>query len=320
MTYSDIWIRMPNWLGDFVMTLPHLRAIKKTHPHARLTLLAEPQFKELAGAFSVADEFISLPKNTITRLRKLFEISKNSNPETQLVLTNSIRGDIEARILGAGNRLGIAYPGKFRPLLTDIYRLNSQKENLVKTHQVLIWEKCLKSFHLINKLDNQPFTIKPSKKIKNRIGIIPGSSNNPIKCWPSENWCKLIHGLTSSSNKIECCIYGTPNDAMTSMALSDNQNITVTDMRGKTNLIQLIDELNKCSLVIGNDTGAMHLANAIGTPTATLFGPTNPLVTRPFLEAPKIIIQPENCPPEGGTSIHNISVSEAITKIKDLLC
>tara|TARA_B100000609_G_scaffold164692_1_gene137219 strand:- start:1823 stop:2146 length:324 start_codon:yes stop_codon:yes gene_type:complete len=107
---------------------------------------------------------------------------------------------------------------------------------------------------------------------------------------------------------------------MTSMALSDNQNITVTDMRGKTNLIQLIDEFNKCSLVIGNDTGAMHLANAIGTPTATLFGPTNPLVTRPFLEAPKIIIQPENCPPEGGTSIHNISVSEAITKIKDLLC
>ena len=56
-TFKNIWVRMPNWLGDFVMALPHLRAIKARQPEAQLTLIAKPQFKDLIELFPVADEF-----------------------------------------------------------------------------------------------------------------------------------------------------------------------------------------------------------------------------------------------------------------------
>ncbi|MGB1745795.1 MAG: glycosyltransferase family 9 protein, partial [Limisphaerales bacterium] len=83
-----------------------------------------------------------------------------------------------------------------------------------------------------------------------------------------------------------------------SEAVSKGTTVTTRDRTGQTNMRELAGELAACDLVVGNDTGGMHLANAVGTPVAVLFGPTNPLVTGPFFDAPRL-----NCPPEGGSSI-----------------
>ena len=78
---------------------------------------------------------------------------------------------------------------------------------------------------------------------------------------------------------------------------------------------QLAKELAVCRLVVGNDTGGMHLANAVGTPVAVLFGPTNPLVIGPFFEAPKVCLQPEGCSPGGGHSIQLLQPDVVVARL-----
>jgi len=315
----NIWVRMPNWLGDFVMALPHLRAIKACKPETQLTLIAKPQFKDLFELIPVADEFVPLECGVIRNLRALSALGRRSRPECQVLFTNSVRGDLEAWFGGAEKRLGMVYPGRCRPLLTDVYPLGVFKNELDVTHQTALLEDFLKSFDLIDSVDVTPFTLDGVKRFQNRVGIIAGSSNNPQKCWAVANWCRMLDGLSERVPGCDFVLFGTDNDREISQAVSQGSTAIIRDKTGQTNMRELAEELAACNLVVGADTGGMHLANAVGSSVAVLFGPTNPLVTGPFFDAPKFNIQPEGCPPEGGSSIQSLDVSTIVEKLEKIL-
>jgi ADP-heptose:LPS heptosyltransferase len=310
---------MPNWLGDFVMVLPHLRAIKARQPEAQLTLIAKPHFKDLFELFPVADEFVPLQKGAFQNLRALSALGRNAKPDCQVMFTNSVRGDLEAWFVGAKNRLGMVYPGRYRPLLTGVYRLSVFRDELDVTHQTSLLEDFLKSFDLIDSADAVPFALSGVERVRNRVGIIVGSSNNAQKCWAVENWCRMLHGLSRRLPDGEFLLFGTENDREISEAISRGCAGTVRDRTGRTNMRELAGELAACNLVVGNDTGGMHLANAVGTSVAVLFGPTNPLMTGPFFDAPRRSIQPEGCPPEGGSSIQLLTPETVLQQLVEIL-
>ena len=317
--FKKICIRMPNWLGDFVMALPLLRSMKENHPHAQLTLIAKPQFKELIKLFPVADEFISLPSGSFSCFRELYSMGRFEKPDCQVLFTNSVRGDLEAWFLGADKRLGMAYPGRYRPFLTYTYRLDSFKGKLNEIHQTNLLEKFLKSVGLINSVNSSPFKLVGTKRVSNRIGIVAGSSNNPQKCWAVDKWCALIGELSLQIPNSEFILFGTASDCQISRAVANGCGVHLLDITGKTNIRELGQELAACNLVVGNDTGGMHLANAVGTPVAVLFGPTNFLVTGPFFAGSKLFLQPEGCPREGGSSIQLLDSNDVVTRLMDFL-
>ena len=78
------------------MTVPHLRTIKEHQPEARLTLIAKPQFKELYELFPFVDKFVALPHGTMRRFRQLRAMGRSAKPESHVLFTNSMRGDLEA--------------------------------------------------------------------------------------------------------------------------------------------------------------------------------------------------------------------------------
>ena len=318
-TFKRICIRMPNWLGDFVMALPLLRAIKENHPKTQLTLIAKPQFKDLIQLFPVADEFFALPSGSFSCFKGLYTMSKDEMPDCHVLFTNSVRGDLEAWFVGADKRIGLEYPGRFRPLLTDVFQLNFLKNKLNEIHQTKLLESFLKSFGLVNSINLSPFKLEGAKRISNRIGIVAGSSNNPQKCWAVEKWCELIITLSQQIPNSEFILFGTASDCKISEAVARGCGVPVLDVTGKTNMKELCKEFSACHLVVGNDTGGMHLANAVGTPVAVLFGPTNLLVTGPFFAGPKLFLQPEGCPKEGGSPIHLLDSNEVSNRLINFL-
>jgi heptosyltransferase-2 len=318
-TFKKIWVRMPNWLGDFVMAFPHLRAIKAHQPEAQLTLIAKPQFKDLIELFPIADEFVPLQKGTIRSFRELSALGRDEKPECHVLFTNSVRGDLEAWFGGADRRVGMVYPGRYRPLLTGVYRLDAFQDELDVTHQTSLLEDFLKSFDLIDSVEATPFDLEGIERIENRVGLIAGSSNNAQKCWAVENWCRMIDVLSRKLPDVEFVLFGTENDREISAAVANGCSTTVRDRTGKTNMSELAKELAACSLVVGNDTGGMHLANAVGASVGVLFGPTNPMVTGPFFDAPKLCLQPDGCPPEGGHSIQLLQPETLAERLSDFL-
>ncbi|MDE3084876.1 MAG: glycosyltransferase family 9 protein, partial [Verrucomicrobiota bacterium] len=86
---------------------------------------------------------------------------------------------------------------------------------------------------------------------------------------------------------------------------------------GRTDLSAFAQKLPACDLLVTNDTGGMHLANALGVPLIALFGPTNPARTGPVFETPFQILQPPGCPPTGGGALADLAPETVIAAVRN---
>jgi ADP-heptose:LPS heptosyltransferase len=118
-----------------------------------------------------------------------------------------------------------------------------------------------------------------------RIGIVFGSSFNwPQKKWPWKRYAELITRLAQAGHA--CVLFGAPGEeAEASLILAAAQG-AAEDTTGRLDYEGLMQAVSACHVVVGNDTGTLHLAAACGVPTVTLFGPTDPGKWNPIGSTP----------------------------------
>ncbi len=316
---TRFWVRMPNWLGDVIMALPLIRALRRGRPDAEITLVVKADFIPLLKKFKVGDKFIALP------LRKdlyfsYFKSLRNFYADTYILFTNSLRGDLEAYLTGCPQRFGMIRRGKWRPFLTHAWNI-PQDIDETQHHQTRVWEKFLHNFGLNEQLDYTPFDAKLTNSGDDfNVGLICGTENEPQKRWPLKYWRELAEKLLGDYPKAKIYLFGTDRDRQLTQPLADGLSTDrITGLAGKTNLIELTDKMRECSLIVCNDTGGMHLANALGVSLIALFGPTNPLRTGPIYDTPFHIQQPPNCLPTGGSPLEKIDPARVISLVHSTL-
>ena len=319
---TKFWIRMPNWLGDVVMVFPLLDAIRRGRPDASITVFAKKEFEDILKNLKTVDDFKPIPGGRFgQRLTKLKEY-RAEFPSLILNFANSFRSDLECFLIGATRRYGLTFPGRHRPFLTHSFRYDESVDGSLKElHQVKLWEKFLQYFGLIQELNFDPIDLT-TKRSPNKIGILPGSANNPSKRWPISNWKKLIELLLNENESLQIFLYGSCGESLLAKEILEGFSKTrVINKCGETNLRQLAEELGSCSKVIGNDSGGMHLSNAVGTPSVVLFGPTNPTVTSPCFNAPLEILQAPMCKKEPSIkqNIGNLSATRVFRGVQELV-
>jgi ADP-heptose:LPS heptosyltransferase len=310
---TRFFIRLPNWLGDIVMAIPLLRALRKGRPDAELTLLAPAAFLHLLEKLAVGDRLLAVPSPNSAQ-RKFFRNLREEYPDTYILFTNSLRGDLGAKATGAPQRFGMLRPGKWRPLLTHAWPIPEDLDES-KIHQTRVWEKFFHHFGLREELDLTPFARLPSteKNSDLSLGFICGTENFPEKRWPIARWRELIQALLALRPDACITLFGTANDAPITRAVAEGFAPTqVIDRAGKTNLVEFADALGNCAAIVCNDTGGMHLANLFGIPVVAVYGPTNPIRTGPIFDAPRVILQPPNCPPTGGSPLTELPAAHVV--------
>ena len=310
---TRIWIRLPNWLGDVVMAAPLLRALRAGRPDAEITLVAKKQFLPLLAQWGVADRLHALPPQGAGYFRH-FRALRDEYPDVWILFTNSLRGDLEAWLAGCRQRFGLVRSGKSRPLLSHAYRVPGDFDERTH-HQLELWENFLRHFGLVQPIDRAPFfPAAADERAARPIGLIPGSENTPEKRWPVAHWRALIDALPHE----RFVVFGTPNDAPIAAAVADGFDARrVENLAGRTDLPTFAERLRGCRLLVTNDTGGMHLANALGVPLIALFGPTNPVRTGPVFAAPARVIQPPGCPRTGGASLAEIRPEIIVAAVRD---
>jgi len=319
---TRFWIRLPNWLGDVAMAVPLLRALRESRPDAEITLLARPGFVPLLESFGVADRILPLPGRGPGYLAHFARL-RASYPDVWILLTNSIRGDIEAQATGCPQRFGILRPGRHRPLLTHAYRPPEGFDE-AHHHQLELWDNFLRHFGLNAALDCSPLSptapwagpaAGAQAAAHGPIGLIAGSENDPSKRWPVGHWRRLVEAFPAE----RFILFGTPGDAaIASEVCAGFDRAHVSSLAGQTTLAGFAAALLGCRLLVANDTGGMHLANALGVPLIALFGPTNPIRTGPVYASPYRILQPPGCPPAGGGSLRYLAPEAVIAAVGDL--
>ncbi len=299
---TRLWIRLPNWLGDVVMAVPLLRAIRTSRPDAEITLTGRAAFLPLLQAWDVADRYEPLPARGAGYFLHFWR-RRLAYPDVYLLFTNSFRGDLEAWLTRCPQRFGLGRPGKPRPLLTHRHELPADYDEATH-HQLELWEDFLKTFGLAAPPDRTPCLPPVTPGADAPTGLIAGSENAPEKRWPVAHWRKLIDAFPDR----RFVLFGTAGDrAITSQIALGFPEPRVTDLAGRTDLPGLVAAFRTCRAIVTNDTGGMHLANAVGVPVIGLFGPTNPVRTGPVFASGVTVLQPPACPPTGGGRLADLT-------------
>ena len=314
---TRLFIRLPNWLGDVVIALPLLRALRTSRPDAEITLVAAPTLLPLIRDWNIADHLQPLPPRGFGYFFHFWRL-RSRYPDVYLLFTNSFRGDFEAFLTGSPQRFGLLRPGQSRPLLTHRYRVPADFDERTH-HQLALWENFLRHFGLNRTPDRAPLSAlnaQPSALNAQPIALIPGSENTPAKRWPIAYWRTLITSLPDAS----FILFGTRRDAaITAEIAAGFDSSRVTDLAGHTDLPGYVAHLRASRLLVTNDTGGMHLANALGVPLIALFGPTNPIRTGPVFSTPARILQPAGCPSTGGGALADLPPETVCAVLRALL-
>jgi len=276
-----ILIRLPNWLGDVVMSSAFVNALKEFYPDAIIDAIVK---KELAGAASLIPHISRLhlfSKQEHPGLRGAYAFGKQLRAEKYGLFFNlpeSLSSQLMARATRVKKRIGFSKEGSFF-LLTDSFK-KPQNVHRVEEYVSLV-EQLLskKAQNLQVKLD----VAKPAKSITDLV-IINFNSEASSRRMPTDKAKHILNRLTNTFTKTHFTFIGSKKEAeFVDQIIGGVENSDrLENFAGKTDLISLAHILGAAALVLTTDSGPAHLANSVGAPTVVLFGAGNEHNTAPY--------------------------------------
>lgn len=291
----ELLVRSPNWLGDACMALPAVRALKKGRPDLRLTVLAPAKLGDLWRMVPEVDAVILKEpgEGTGAVARK---IRAAASFEAAVLFTNSTRSALEAWRAGVP-RLA-AYQGSLRRRFIDQVAPEPRGDRPPPHHATRYLR--LAEFCGANTDDPSLFGVARAAGAAGgvAIGICAGAEYGPAKRWPLERFAAVARQLSGLFPEIAWLLFGAPGEkelgAQLSAALGDLRH---ENLVGRTSLSDLVARLRGCRLLLTNDTGTMHLAAALGVPTVSIFGSTEPKLTGPLGAKHRVVRHHVPCSP-----------------------
>lgn len=291
-----ILIRSTNWLGDCVMTLPAVQAIREGRPDAEVTVLCREKLAGFWKRVTCVDRVLSLG-NQANVHQAAAEIRAAGNFDAGIVFPNSPRVALELWFAGVPRRVGL--PGRFRRFLLNqviTFPVKDPRPHHQSLDYLKIAEKVGAQIPPEIKVAGLVKAVPKEEEHPFRIGVCPGAEYGPAKRWLPERFAEVMREV-SARRECEWVLFGVQGDAESAMEIYKRAGENVRNLVGKTTLTELIDNLGSCDLVLTNDSGPMHLAAAIGVPTISLFGSTEPALTGPIGSEHRVIRRHVECSP-----------------------
>jgi len=295
-----ILIRSSNWLGDAVMSVPAVRAIKTGRPDAHITISAPSNIAAIWKLIPEVDAIIPLPRDSLFATVRL--LRRHRSFDVAILFPNSVRVALEAWLSGSPRRVG--YRGHSRRwLLNQIIPESPQPSPL--EHQsaryLRIAEHCGVVAHTAHRSTSnaQRPSFSQTSHITHqtfKIGLSPGAEYGPAKRWLPERFSEVAAAVAAQS-PVQWILFGTKNDAAVGEQIATALGGACLNRVGQTTIEQLIDELRECHLLLTNDTGAMHLAALLNVPIVAIFGSTEPRLTGPLGDNHIILRHQVECSP-----------------------
>lgn len=294
-------VRSPNPLGDACMSLPAVRALRKSRPEARLTVCCRENLAPVWEARDEVDEVISFPRSASPR--QVGRILRERGPfDCGVLLPNSLRSALELRWAGVSNLVGYRRIQRLGLLRRSLPEPRKTAEPTHHVHRYLaLAELAGADVSDIDDLLALPSTPRPirggEKEI--HIGICPGAEYGNAKRYPVERYAEAIRLLRESRPGIDfrVSIFGSPAEREIGADLAGRLDPPGRNRAGETDIGDLVEELQTCHFLATNDTGTMHLAAALGVPTVAIFGSTEPALTAPVGRIHRVIRHQVDCSP-----------------------
>ncbi len=288
-----ILIRAPNPLGDAIMALPAMAALRAAFPDAQLIVAAVPAVAPLF------QEITQVAPNQVVVADKRREAAqlREAQADAAVLFTNSFRTAWVARQAGIGQRWGYRAYGRSL-LLTRAIGRPRRRVHQSEYYQHLVRELGFAAPGSLDPGEHPRPAIQITEATRARVdaflqtlgadrsgplvGFAPGAAYGHAKRWPPDRVAGVVSRLHARG--VTCVLVGAGGDRDAGREIESSlpSGSRVVNVIGRTDLRLLAGLLAACRVFVSNDSGAMHLAAAVGVPVAAIFGPTDERVTAPL--------------------------------------
>jgi heptosyltransferase-2 len=307
---SKVLVRATNWLGDAVMSLPALRAIRGIFPHAHLAVLARPWVADLYAREQSIDRVIPYPSLQGLRARRAFASRLHAERfDAAILLQNAFDAALITWLAGIPERIGYARDGR-SILLTQAVPVPEPGD--IPRHERFYYLELLRRAGMLERFPPGD-TIRLDGIDASRaagtshltalgidqpvIGISPGAAYGNAKRWLPERFAETAAMLPMD---ITFLIFGSASERPLCETVVESLRQAgrrVRNLAGETSLREFIDLAAACRLFLTNDSGAMHIASALAVPTVTVFGATDDTTTGPTGALARVVREHAECSP-----------------------
>ena len=288
-----ILIRASNWLGDSIISVPAVRAIKAGRPDVHITILAPEKIAPVWKLVPDVDEILSLKGGSL--LGALRVLRRQGPFDVAILFPNSLRTALEVWLAGIPRRVG--YSGHQRRWLLNQIIVEEPRLGPIQ-HQVY---RYLRIARELGGPTAPPETrlFLPRVKMNGspaKLGLCPGAEYGPAKRWLPERFTEVALAI-ANAQPVQWILFGTAADTERGAAIEAALGTNCVNRIGKTTLDELVAYLSECALLLTNDTGTMHLATLLGVPVVAIFGSTEPHLTGPLGSGHAILRHQVECSP-----------------------
>ena len=295
---EKILVRGVNWLGDAIMTIPAIRLIKKTHPDSLLHVLTLEHLKPVYELVPEISCILTFKKRRgfegISERLATADALKQKKFSSCYIFPNSFDSALVPALAGIPVRRG------FNKNLRGFLLTDKQKapDDFFSEHHSNHYIKIVKGplngasadlgirdLPLLKIGETRLFEFMSAFKAnapgflyRKIYALCPGAEFGPSKKWPVERYREICKRILNWQNSM-VIVLGTEADKKDGNLITDGME-KAFNLAGKTDLTQFIFCLAASSGVITNDSGAMHVAGALGKPVVAIFGSTSPLATK----------------------------------------
>jgi heptosyltransferase II len=313
--HARILARATNWLGDAVMSLPALHAIRQRFPDAWLGVQARPWVADIYSRERFIDQVIPYTARRGAgdwsgKWRAARELRAHQF-DCAILLANSFDSALVVRLAGIPRRIGYDRDGRGF-LLTD--RVSAPVRGEIPRHERFYYLELLRRAGLLEalpggaetQLDGTPEARLAGEKrfaelgiATPVIGVSPGAAYGSAKRWLPDRFAGAAVAVAASTGAT-VAVFGSASEREVGDMVASGVRAAggvAHNLAGETTLRQFIDLAAACRAFLTNDSGPMHVAAALGVPTVAIFGATDHEGTGPCGPAVRVVREPVECSP-----------------------
>jgi heptosyltransferase-2 len=314
---DSILIRGVNWVGDAVMTMPAIRAVRQAYPEARISLLVRPSVSPLFEHDPNVDDIIPYgdgyrgPSGKISLVRRLKQIGFSR----AFLLQNAFDAALISFLSGIPERIGYTRDGRGMLLTRGIPFDLPAKE----MHHIDYYLNLLRKAGL-DPVSSRPWIyLLPEERRAARekllalrrpvVALNPGAAYGSSKRWPPERFAEVAVRFIREKDA-GVIILGGPKETVIAAEIEQGISLLLSEggvsgrltthvlnLAGKTTLRELAAVISEADLLITNDSGPMHIGYAVRTPLVAIFGSTSPQHTGPVGADVAVVKKDVDCSP-----------------------
>jgi heptosyltransferase II len=326
----------PNWIGDAVMSTPALANLRRGLPKTTIDLLVPRRVAPLFDDHPQIDRLVIRDDRQpwCTRLAQVIA-RRRCEYRTIVLLPNSFRAALDAWVLGSPVRLGYATDGRHWLLTHAIPAAEGRPPHQIDSYLQLV---AALGLPIVERVPTLAPTVRAEAQAQHLwaglgwgrhdlvIGICPGAAFGPAKRWWPERFAALADRLIASGG-FRVVFFGSSDEVPLVEGIRSHMTREAVSLAGRDTLGSFMALAPRCAVVIANDSGSMHVANAVGTRVVALFGPTDPRRTAPSA-APAAVLHRDlacapcfrtTCPYPGHPCMRFIEVDDVYQAVLDIL-